>query len=194
MRPIWSARWQYTTSCVVTLRTATPPPSRPTRSGRLPNRSHSLPSRPTSRSCRAMLPDHRPRDAEPALVIDPTPKRPNWHLLSPGPARERLMNPTDWRLKLDPRNVGVTEEWPARALPADAVPAEVPGVWNTVAPSYSGVAWYEATFPRQGNRPTRRLVFGGANYLTDAWLNGVYLGRHEGGHDAFSFRCTLALR
>ena len=102
---------------------------------------------------------------------------------------------TDWRLRLDPGSVGVEEGWPERGLPADAVPAEVPGVWNTTAPGYSGVGWYEAAFrPDLHPGGTVRLVVGAANYLTDAWVNGVYLGRHEGGYDAFSFRCTHALR
>jgi hypothetical protein len=142
-----------------------------------------------------MVPDGQPRGPEPALIIDPTPKRPSWHLMSPGPARERLMNPTDWRLKLDPGNVGLSEGWPEHGLPADAVPAEVPGVWNTMAPGYAGVVWYEATFRRPFLAGGAiRLVIGAANYQTDSWLNEVYLGRHEGGYDAFSFRCTHALR
>ena len=105
------------------------------------------------------------------------------------------MAPTDWRLRIDPDNVGVDDGWPERGLPADTLPAEVPGVWNTVVPGYAGVAWYEArSQPDLLFRGTIRLVIGGSNYLTDAWLNGVYLGRHEGGYDAFSFRCTDVIR
>lgn len=116
--------------------------------------------------------------------------RPVWLLESPENARRRFFEPTDWRLKLDPENVGIMQCWPKRGLPADTVPAEVPGVWNTTFPGYSGVGWYECQFRQPfiaGG--TVRLVIGGANYLTDAWMNGVYLGRHEGGYDAFSFRC-----
>jgi hypothetical protein len=105
------------------------------------------------------------------------------------------MQATDWRLRLDAGNIGAVEGWPERGLPADTIPADVPGVWNTIAPGYAGVAWYEVAFrpdlPRGGSA---RLVVGGANYLTDAWLNGTHLGRHEGGYDAFAFRCGHALR
>jgi len=96
---------------------------------------------------------------------------------------------------LDPGNIGMVQGWPEHGLPLDAVPAEVPGVWNTTFPGFSGAAWCEAAFsPRLPPGGTVRLVIGAANYLTDAWLNGVYLGCHEGGYDAFSFRCTESLR
>jgi hypothetical protein len=119
----------------------------------------------------------------------------NWHLVGPAGPRTRGMQPTDWRLRLDPDDVGRGEGWTERGLPGDAVSAEVPGVWNTTFPGYAGAAWYEAICqPDLLFRGTVRLVVGGANYLTDAWLNGVYLGRHEGGYDAFSFRCTDVIR
>jgi hypothetical protein len=108
--------------------------------------------------------------------------------------RRHIWHPTDWRLRLDPANVGRAEGWPERDLGPDTRPAEVPGVWNTTVPGYSGAAWYEARFARPFEPDgTVRLVVGGANYLTDAWLNGVYLGQHEGGYGAFSFRCGHAL-
>jgi hypothetical protein len=115
--------------------------------------------------------------------------------MSQGPARQRLFDPTDWRLRVDPNNVGLSEGWFERGLPDDSVLAEVPGIWNTTVPGYAGVAWYEAQF-RNNPRPDTavRVVFGASNYQTDVWLNGVYLGRHEGGYDPFAFLCTDLLR
>ena len=129
--------------------------------------------------------------------LDPTRfslyQRVRWRLDGPLSKGNRWFQATDWRLKLDPENVGLTDGWGERGLPGETVAAEVPGVWNTIYPGYAGVAWYEAVFT-----PDRRLRFhgmirlaiGAANYLTDAWMNGVYLGRHEGGYEAFSFRCA----
>ncbi|MCC7367271.1 MAG: hypothetical protein IT306_02545 [Chloroflexi bacterium] len=115
-------------------------------------------------------------------------------LASDGPSRDPHPAPTAWRLKLDPDNQGCDLGWHERELPPDAVPAEVPGVWNTAYPGYSGVGWYACQFePRLPPGGQTRLVVGAANYLTDVWLNGVHVGRHEGGYDAFSVPAGAAL-
>ncbi|MCC6177500.1 MAG: hypothetical protein IT305_19550 [Chloroflexi bacterium] len=117
-----------------------------------------------------------------------------------------------WRFRPDSDNIGRATGWPARGLPSDASPADVPGVWNTALPGYTGAGWYETTFaldrpsPERaepgrpppasltGDERIRRLAFGGCTYLADVWLNGVHLGQHEGGYDAFALRCERALR
>lgn len=138
--------------------------------------------------------ERQPVGPEPALTL-PCPGRRRWALLGSAGGWLPGAETTDWRLKLDPENVGITAGWPERGLPGETVAAEVPGVWNTIFPGYAGVAWYEARCqPRRWPGGTVRLVIVAANYQTDAWLNGVYLGRHEGGYDAFSFRCTDILR
>jgi hypothetical protein len=142
-----------------------------------------------------MTPDGRPAGSEPALTGVYLPGRSIRQLVGPAGERTRDVLPADWRLRLDPDNVGLAEDWPEHGLPADSAPTEVPGAWNTAVPGYAGVGWYEATFrPPVPGGGVCRLVVGAANYLTDAWLNGAYLGRHEGGYDAFSFRCGHALR
>ena len=37
------------------------------------------------------------------------------------------------------------------------------------------------------------LKFGSVNYLADVWLNGTYLGYHEGGYTPFAFDTGKAL-
>ena len=74
----------------------------------------------------------------------------------------------------------------------------VPGDWNTQRPElmlYEGTVWYKQSFTRK-LAPGRRLFvwFGGANYETRAWLNGVELGFHEGGFTPFDFEITRLLR
>lgn len=63
---------------------------------------------------------------------------------------------------------------------------------------FQGVAWYRKVFevPAGLLSGGRRvfLVFHGANYVADVWLNGVYLGYHEGGFTPFVFDATGALR
>lgn len=74
----------------------------------------------------------------------------------------------------------------------------VPGDWNTQRPElmlYEGTIWYKQSFAKK-LAPGRRLFvyFGGANYETRAWLNGVELGFHEGGFTPFDFEITKLLR
>jgi beta-glucuronidase len=74
----------------------------------------------------------------------------------------------------------------------------VPADWNTQRPElmlYEGTIWYKQSFAAK-LAPGRRLFvwFGGANYETRAWLNGVELGFHEGGFTPFDFEITKLLR
>src|SRR5688500_8997549 len=76
--------------------------------------------------------------------------------------------------------------------------AELPASWLTHAPEmrhYQGLVWYQKRFdaaPEPGKRYFVR--FGAANYAAEAWLNGMRLGRHEGGFTAFAFEITGLLR
>ena len=65
----------------------------------------------------------------------------------------------------------------------------VPGWWNSVAPDYVGAAFYARDVVLPADWRSRRVVlrFAGANMFTTVWLNGVCLGRHEGGFDPFEF-------
>jgi beta-glucuronidase len=79
------------------------------------------------------------------------------------------------------------------------VPVGVPGSWNDQLPGSRdelGPAWYERRFeaPAVTARQEAAVRFGSACYAAEAWLNGSWLGRHEGGHLPFALRCTDALR
>jgi beta-glucuronidase len=74
----------------------------------------------------------------------------------------------------------------------------VPGDWNTQRESllfYEGTVWYKRSFDYA--KPAKKRVFlhfGAANYLASVYLNGVELGRHEGGFTPFDFEVTDQLR
>ncbi|MEW6509841.1 MAG: glycoside hydrolase family 2 TIM barrel-domain containing protein [Bacteroidota bacterium] len=78
----------------------------------------------------------------------------------------------------------------------------IPGVENTlngfnVRPEiYEDGVWYRRSFdlPDTLNGRMARLMFYAVNYVADVWLNGVYLGYHEGGYTPFAFDATSALR
>ena len=72
---------------------------------------------------------------------------------------------------------------------------DVPGSYDPPpAPSGNG-AWYRKAFdvPSDWQNQTVTLKFGAANYIADVWLNGHYLGYHEGGSTPFAFDATDAV-
>ncbi|TIX49855.1 beta-glucuronidase [Alteraurantiacibacter aquimixticola] len=76
--------------------------------------------------------------------------------------------------------------------------ATLPSSWLTHAPEmrhYQGLVWYQRRFdadPVAGER--QFLRFGAVNYAAEVWLNGEFLGRHEGGFTPFAFEVTGKLR
>src|SRR5215469_3927493 len=79
----------------------------------------------------------------------------------------------------------------------DGLPIGVPGSWNDQLPGARdelGPAWYERRFeapPMAGREAAIR--FGSVSYAARAWLNGKWLGSHEGGHLPFALPCADAL-
>ena len=72
---------------------------------------------------------------------------------------------------------------------------DVPGSYDPPpAPSGNG-AWYRKSFDVSSDwqNQTVTLKFGAANYIADVWLNGHYLGYHEGGSTPFAFDATDAI-
>ena len=91
-----------------------------------------------------------------------------------------------------------------KALPGDFAPAnaylpevddtawttlQVPGNWHLQGRDFSGVVWYRKHLAI-AEIPKDRLVklsFQGVDYAADVWLNGHYVGYHEGYFEPFSF-------
>src|SRR5260370_36125716 len=63
-------------------------------------------------------------------------------------------------------------------------------------PAYDGVVWYWREFdaPRPAENERLRIRFRAADYLGEVWLNGDFIGAHEGGETPFSFDITRAAR
>jgi Glycosyl hydrolases family 2, sugar binding domain len=59
-----------------------------------------------------------------------------------------------------------------------------------------GDGWYQTTItlPNSEKNKEHQLHFLGANQVTEAWLNGSYLGKHTGGYTGFSFPISKYLR
>jgi beta-glucuronidase len=72
---------------------------------------------------------------------------------------------------------------------------DVPGSYDPPPATTGNGAWYRKDFdiaPDWQNQ-TVTLKFGAANYIADVWLNGHYLGYHEGGSTPFAFDATDAI-
>ncbi|MBQ4203757.1 MAG: hypothetical protein II655_08665, partial [Thermoguttaceae bacterium] len=90
-----------------------------------------------------------------------------------------------WSIRQDVDAVGKSEEWFRAPLAerGETADVNVPGVLQEVFREYHGVVWYERAFdaPANPNPDGRALLrFWQAEYRADVWLNGTYLGWHEG--------------
>ncbi|MBC7328061.1 beta galactosidase jelly roll domain-containing protein [bacterium] len=70
-----------------------------------------------------------------------------------------------------------------------------PLIDNPYPDKNEGVIWYRKSF-HLSNLPEGKalLVFFSVNYIADVWLNGHYLGYHEGGYTPFAFDATKSLK
>ena len=105
----------------------------------------------------------------------------------------RLRIPLDgfWRFRLDPKDVGEKEGWFRGFSGGDVI--YVPSSWNEQNPQwdrYVGIAWYQRRFyvPHEHRGKVPWLVFKGAGYHAKVWLNGTYVGGHEGSFTEFRLR------
>ncbi len=74
---------------------------------------------------------------------------------------------------------------------------QVPSNWYlTELGTYHGTVWYRRHFSFQRSRGDKiaHLRFWGVDYYARVWLNGTYLGRHEGYFQPFEFDVTRALQ
>jgi len=93
----------------------------------------------------------------------------------------------EWLLATDPKNEGRDQRWFKSPRP-EAVTAKVPWIIQDAFPGYHGVAWYWREFvpPANPNPDGRCLLrFWGVDFSAEVWLNGLSVGRHEGGETPF---------
>lgn len=77
---------------------------------------------------------------------------------------------------------------------------KLPHTWNAFDGQdggndyYQGVAWYQKSFPFNGEWKDVYVRFGAVSKMAEIWCNGNYVGKHCGGFSAFTFRLTPFLR
>ena len=112
-----------------------------------------------------------------------------------GAGRETVSLNGTWKIAFDTENAGKVQQW-YEHFPSTTTPIRVPSVWNEIRPNYQGVAWYQTSFlaPSRWKGTSVRIGFGAVSYLAEVWLNGKYLGTHEGGYTPFELEADEALQ
>ena len=111
-------------------------------------------------------------------------------------AADRVDLDRDWRFRTDADSIGQRSNWQNHP-PKDTVFINLPHTWNLGRQDgFIGKAWYCKTFavPLQSPDLHVKLHFGATFYSARVWLNGIELGKHEGGYTAYSFDVTHQLR
>ncbi|MBN1581642.1 MAG: beta-glucuronidase [Anaerolineae bacterium] len=98
-----------------------------------------------------------------------------------------------WDFELDPDEVGEKEGW-IHGL-KDPRTIAVPASWNELfqdTRDYLDMAWYAREFyaPTSWQGQHIFLRVGSANYAAKVWINGHFVGEHDGGHLPFAFEVT----
>ncbi len=111
--------------------------------------------------------------------------------------RERKNLAGTWEIVRDAEAIGKKKDWHLwpTEVKESAEKILVPSLWNEKWPDYVGVVFYHCLFegPLHWRNKRVNLHFEGVNYFAEVWLNGEYLGSHEGGYAGFSCCINPAL-
>lgn len=105
----------------------------------------------------------------------------------------------DWRFINDAQKKGESEKWFAPEYDDSTWEVvSVPHTWNVMEKysKFNGLAWYryQLTVPETLQDMHLRLRFQAVFYLARIWVNGVYVGEHEGGYTPFEFDVSALLK
>lgn len=102
-----------------------------------------------------------------------------------------------WQIVFDPTGEGINAGWAAGSWPEErSQSVAVSAIWERTYPESEGIGFYRTTFtvPPRWQGQILDLCFGGASYRAEVWLNGHYLGSHEGAYTPFRIEATAAAR
>jgi len=95
-----------------------------------------------------------------------------------------------WQIAFDPNDQALQNEWVEGSWPEKLSQAvQVPGIWNISYPQADSVGYYRTKFsiPDTWKGNPILLHFEGASYRSEVWVDGMYVGSHEGGFTPFWF-------
>lgn len=96
-----------------------------------------------------------------------------------------------WKYKIDENDEGISQGYYNADFDFSAWrEMEIPTNWYlTEVGDYFGVIWFQTSFsvPEEYNGKKLYIRFTAVDYYADVWLNGIYLGTHEGMFNPFEF-------
>ncbi|MGL4696579.1 glycoside hydrolase family 2 protein [Enterococcus larvae] len=101
----------------------------------------------------------------------------------------------EWSFAFDDENNGMEERW-YRDSEVFTKKIQIPFVYQSVLSGVDDrtvhdIVWYRRVFEWKKNSGKRVFLhFGAVDYQADIYVNGLYVGRHIGGHTSFSFDIT----
>ncbi len=103
-----------------------------------------------------------------------------------------------WDFEFDSLNIGLSKNWQTGKAPFSKK-INVPFPWGS---PLSGVkdeadfAWYKRTIsvPKAWAKQRTFVTIGASDWETTVWLDGVLVGKHQGGYTPFSFELTEHLK
>lgn len=105
----------------------------------------------------------------------------------------------EWQFAFDESRNAIEEEWIAKGQ--FSMKIRVPYVYQAKASgvgdtSMHDVIWYKREFDLPDDMEGKEifLKFGAVDYEAFVWLNGKYLGTHQGGYTSFGFDITSYIR
>jgi beta-galactosidase/beta-glucuronidase len=99
-----------------------------------------------------------------------------------------------WNYSITPLLRDKPGDWSGKILVPFPVESDLSGVKKAVSPDQ--VLWYQRTFTIPADWEGQRILlhFGAVDWKATVWVNGMKMGTHEGGYDAFTFDITHALK
>ncbi|HUX97924.1 MAG TPA: glycoside hydrolase family 2 TIM barrel-domain containing protein [Candidatus Deferrimicrobium sp.] len=97
-----------------------------------------------------------------------------------------------WKFFVDEDNKGVEREyWKIDYNDSTWNLMELPSNWYLQGLDFNGVVWFRLEFDLDFSEDDQiELIFEGVDYYTKVWVNGIYIGDHEGYFGAFNFQLS----
>ena len=103
----------------------------------------------------------------------------------------------EWDFRFDPLDEGIKQGWEngftdQKIMVPFSYESKASGIGK---PESCAVVWYSKHMDWNLQKGKRMLLnFEGADYRTEVWVNGIYMGSHEGGYARFTFDISRALQ
>ena len=103
-----------------------------------------------------------------------------------------------WDFKFDPNNVGEKEKWQEQTVKFDKT-ITVPFPWGSKLSGVkdeASIAWYNRKINVSKDWKGKKtfIIIGASDWETTLWIDGILIGKHQGGYVPFSFDLTSYIK